>query len=783
MRFNRIIRISAVFLLLFFVILSSRPSSSLPVQVNNQDKIVIVGTTGLSAVSNSLDPALAYNSYSVDFSDPVFEGANYLDPTYTSGNLATQVMNLAYEGLVAYNGDNSDSFKGVLANNLTVSNNGSIFTFNLKHNVFYQDNTPFNAYTMKYSIDRLVITNHKIGPVQFLDKFILGASDLLPTTFLNLTLANNYLKAGGITALDEFTLQIKLSTPLFYQSFLSLLCYSIKAVSPYSVITHEPSTFMTAQENSSYGMISLQTLFPDMTNWTKLGLDSNHDPAYSGIIPQGDVYPNTWMDSHMIGTGPYKLINNTSDEMIFSKNTDWHESFTSDSPGQIIWINAGELELLHGSTDILNTFNIRDSLSYFVDNNGNSIVNGITPYFIPSLINLRLVFNMNDSLTTFIAPVSNISSTWNQSHIINDQLIRYSTNDSSFASVDNPFTSLKFREAFCYAFDYDSFINTVYTNLLAIRSEGVIPFGMDGYQSQLIANNISPSYNLTIAKNLFQDVGWRGNITLLQGSPYPNTGIRTIADYLLANAINSLNIGIIINSEVNYNLISSNYHDLVFDKEGWGASYNDPFTAVFPQLDSQGQSSIEFSQYANPIVDQLIHESEIETNNSIRLNLFKQIEETSAKDYPGINLANLNSIYLVNNTVNSVIQSKSFNPFNHDFNFQFSHISPLSIFTSSNSHSTELFSANIPQLNPIVFISIVIGGIIILSPISLTIIVEYRKYLKIKTHFSDGKYFSFFDFLKSRLAKKFKRDNAPNHLSEEIFELLDEIEKENFPEK
>ena len=64
------------------------------------------------------------------------------------------------------------------------------------------------------------------------------------------------------------------------------------------------------------------------------------------------------------------------------------------------------------------------------------------------------------------------------------------------------------------------------------------------------------------------------------------------------------------------------------------------------------------------------------------MNLFKQIEETSAKDYPAINLANFYKVYVVNNSLNSLIQD--FNPFISGFNFPFSNCHP----TTSSSTST-----------------------------------------------------------------------------------------------
>ena len=675
-------------LVFLFCLGTFNPGISKPVAVAGTNKMVI-GSDNLIKLSNAFDPALCYNSYSLLFSDRIFENINYLDSNYANGTLALQLMNLVYEGLVTYDGGNIDSFKGVLASSWDVSSNGTVYTFHLKHNVLYHDGTSFNAYTMKYSIDRLIITNHKLGPVQFLDQYISGASNLAQVSSLTLAQANQFLQADGITAPDEFTLQIKLISS--YPVFLSLLSYDVVAVSPYSIINHTPSSYNTSQTDSVHGMVSLQTMFPHLTNWTKLGLESNHDPAYSGIIPQGDIVTNTWISTNMVGTGPYILTNNIFYELDFTKNPNWHDSFKVAAPDQISWIETSTI--INTGYDFINTFNIENYLSTLVDSSGKSRIAGFTVYNNSALINFRLTFNVNDSLTYLVNAASNISATWNQTHISDAKLVRYSMNDTYLASVDNPFTSLKFREAFSTAFDYDTFLADAFP-YIATRSEGVIPLGMDGYQSQLIQDNIQPSFNLTLAKSLFQEVGWRGNITLPHGSGVYGSGIRSTADILLANAINSLNVGIKVIAKSDYSKIQFNYTSLVFDKENWGGVVNDPYGAVFDQLDSQGISSQIFSHYSNPTIDQLISQSKTETNFSNRMNLFKQIEVDSAMDFPAINLMNMLNLYVVNNSLTDILPSSSFNPLIPGFNFQFSNGPIIPISTSSPISTTISITAS-----------------------------------------------------------------------------------------
>ena len=103
---------------------------------------------------------------------------------------------------------------------------------------------------------------------------------------MNVTQANNYFRNGGVSVLDEYTLQIKLNYASKY--FINFLSYYPKALSPKAIIDHIPSNYTTNQSDNLWGMVSLRTEFPNLQDWTKLGLEPNHDPAISGLVPQAD---------------------------------------------------------------------------------------------------------------------------------------------------------------------------------------------------------------------------------------------------------------------------------------------------------------------------------------------------------------------------------------------------------------------------------------------------------------------------------------------------------------
>ena len=430
-------------------------------------KIIFISVLAVMLVSTvKIAPAQQTELKNPDkFIERIPMTANNIDLEAAIANDAQSlsIIGISVEPLLQTNYDNPGSFLPGLADSWDWSSNKTVLTFHLKHNITFQDGTPFNAYATKYSLDRTILINDIYGQGKYFEQYIAGASNLWQSNNITMQQANDYLKSGGVTAPDEFTLVIKFLAP----NLKNLpLFTSIFVISPYAVISHLPSNYTTNQSDSMFGMISLQDEFPNLHDWSKLGLPSNHDPAVSGIVPQADSNRpslNTWMTTHVVGTGPYEFLSYTPQQLTFTKFDNWKGTFAKNAPTQVIWvadsdINSQSLNFLQGNSDIW--FPDTDSSIFnYVDKNGKSIINGVNAYIVPALGNFVIHFNFNDSLKTKIIPAQDIQTTWNTSHIIQDKLVRYNTTTSSYASLDNPFTALKFREAFSYAFDYNKFLN------------------------------------------------------------------------------------------------------------------------------------------------------------------------------------------------------------------------------------------------------------------------------------------------------------------------------------
>jgi len=197
-------------------------------ELKNPDKF-IWETLGIPSTLDSLDPAINYE---------------------TTGST---IIELIYETLVGYKGNSVDEIEGRLATDWTISPNGRVYTFNLRKNVKFHDGVSFNAYIMKYSIDRTILINDRWGPSWMIAQVIKGGSTYLQYYNPNYTEAQAYLDAGGVVVIDDYTLQINLDSA--YSPFINSLAFDVAcAVSPKAVINNRPSEYSQFIGDKVYGV-------------------------------------------------------------------------------------------------------------------------------------------------------------------------------------------------------------------------------------------------------------------------------------------------------------------------------------------------------------------------------------------------------------------------------------------------------------------------------------------------------------------------------------------------
>ena len=82
-----------------------------------------------------------------------------MDPaTVTAFNDFRILMNL-YDELVRYRSGTLEVEPG-LAESWTISDDGKVYTFSLRQGIKFHDGSPFNADTVKFNFDRMLVNDH-----------------------------------------------------------------------------------------------------------------------------------------------------------------------------------------------------------------------------------------------------------------------------------------------------------------------------------------------------------------------------------------------------------------------------------------------------------------------------------------------------------------------------------------------------------------------------------------------------------------------------------------------
>ncbi|MHA2030267.1 MAG: ABC transporter substrate-binding protein [Candidatus Kariarchaeaceae archaeon] len=601
-----------------------------------------------------------------------------LDPATNNEPFGKGINEQICERLVNFDGD-STNLIGELATNWSISPDGLNYTFTLRQGVTFTDDTPFNAYTMKYSIDRTHIINDGDGLAKLTLERILSGSDYLKFANLNVSDAHEFLTNRSVSVIDDYTLRIVLNAP-FTPFFSMLAMQSMCAVSPNFVITRAPITYRTNISDPDLGMVDLDVWFPELKgNYSKLGLGATHPSLNSGVVPGSSVNSlaeHTGYITDSIGTGPYKLAQNvTTSEIKLVRNTDWwnfldfhlravdevHIKIIEDGTTRFLELEAG-----YADSAILDQRGFVNALE-----NTDGIINKPFKVYHPDLYhvlqkyrfkNSAVFFRMDDAMDT-IAFVEAADSNYSKGSQNYKSLNKYGSNNPANepAKPDNPFTSVLFRKAWALSLDYEEVIQQVYSGQ-GIRMEGVIPYGMDGHDDQLIEEGLLPRFSPIEAESLFKQVGWSGTIDFSYKS---SDTLRKTVSQLIKNTIHSYNvsINIIIREDLCAPFGTPCDDFLPLNIVGLEAEYPDPHNFVSYYLHGNENWVTKKNNYTNPLIDSMIDQVKEETDPVQRTELYKSIEGNASEDYTMIYLAQLFTPFITRSWITDVNGSSSLNPF------------------------------------------------------------------------------------------------------------------------
>jgi len=317
-------------------------------------------------------------------------------------------------------------------------------------------------------------------------------------------------------------------------------------------------------------------------------VDKDYVEANGGVVP-GET--NIWMKEHPMGTGPYmvKSAENTS-EILLIKNPMYWDGWDGNHVEKVFFKTIPDLgerisALLYGVADF--TYVPYETLWDVIGEEG-------------------IVVQPFDSYDVSLLSINTKAS--NNEFLADGQV----------------------RKAFCFAFDYDTAIETAWDGY-GSRLIGAIPTGMPYYDTQ---NNGLPYYafNFTMAEYILNEAGYLKDYDV-NGTLYRFNGTTMRLFYNVGNserekmavmfrdALEDIGIRSSVIAEewpqLLHRIYTTDDWDMVF--VGWGPDYNDPDAYIGPFIGSAdiGQDTYN-TGYQNDTVDEKILEAKYSADPAVR---------------------------------------------------------------------------------------------------------------------------------------------------------------------
>jgi peptide/nickel transport system substrate-binding protein len=400
--------------------------------------VVVVGAAGAYILLTPQVPT------GVTFISETIGNPDYLDPAVNYETYGGGIHSNVYETLYTYEWDTlrTDPAVPLLATDVTISSDGKEYTFPLRQGVTFHDGTPFNASCVKFIFERLLAICDSSGPVWMIAEYIYGGPDIWhavldygegsPQHEGNWTawVAANDAGTGGVTVVDDYTVKIKLEAA--YGPWLSILAGAWCAmISPTYVENH------------------------------------------GGVVVGSH---NEWMDEHTCGTGPYMVTEWVVDERIVMER---YENYWREADAKSQFPYAGSIDKIISKTNedvssrILNLKAGEAHHIYVPATHAFEFYNNVTPPDFATYDGRGQSVDAASFKVWAKYPTFSIA----EIHFTMSETMNETTLNKV---VKNPFYLMNVRKALCYAFNYQTGIDTI-LNGIGVQGEGPVPIGMFGH--------------------------------------------------------------------------------------------------------------------------------------------------------------------------------------------------------------------------------------------------------------------------------------------------------------
>jgi len=507
------------------------------------------------------------------FTEATIGDPDTLDPAAAYDTASGEAIELVLETLVYYDGGNTTKFVPGLATEWTISPDGKTYRFHIRKNVKFSNGNDLSPSDVEYSFERGFVQDYSAGPQWMLFTPLLGVSSSRDDAGKLLPLS----QLTGAVNVDGEWVQFNLAQP--FEPFLQVLC-------------------------GSWGSIVDKEWCIQQGDWD--GTQASYEKLNN---PESDAWP---LHAQMMGTGPFTLDYwDQGVEISFNRNENyWREkaNFAKVLIKNVEEWTTRKLLLENGDVDWAYV-----PTEYYGEMEG---VTGLTVYKNLPLVQLDAFF--------FVYKISETSP-----------FIGSGKLDGAGIPIDF-FTDINVRKAFCYSFDWSTYIDQVMLGY-GQQPDSPVVQGLSYYNANLPKYTHDTAKAEAAFKAAWGGQVWEKGFTMALAYNAGNTTRKTACDILAAN-INALNpkfhVTVAAQQWTSYNAQWRAYNLPCF-QVGWLPDYLDADNFIVPWMASYGPFS-KFQGYGNAEIDALIAKAATSINPTERQQIYDQLGQRYFDDAPGI---------------------------------------------------------------------------------------------------------------------------------------------------
>jgi peptide/nickel transport system substrate-binding protein len=544
----------------------------------------------------------------------------YFDPHIVYDRGSGEIIDQCYETLYTYPWGSGErgghpvvdfSIPLLAAGPPTISENGTVYTIELRQGVTFADGTPFNASAAVWNFKRAMKMFRTAGPVWMIAEPI----------------------KGGM-AVKEMAFTYGSTSPEFKAAFDAWdATDAVEATGTYEVTYR-------LEKSAAYFIPAMTYTVGCMISPTFAEKHASTPGAKYGVY-YGEEF--TYMYNHTCGTGPYQVVEWKTGEyvhMTLNENY-WRPGRTEAAIAPPSY--AGSIKEIWRRTNEEQTnmnLNLKAGIvddTYWPTTHADEIYDNVTL----GSKDPNIFFRTGGTAFVVMAFQFQIG------------MMNWTIGTNTFETI-SPFAWRGLRKAFAYIFDLDAFINDV-TKGWSCKAQGPIPRGMPYHNSSYWTEHYSPEIAVEYWNEAMQDPNFVDVMNTIEGEIlyYYNIqgSLRGQFALLLKDGFDAMKLLPGMNTagidyDVKFTPVGIDWAIFLNKEEngelpvwlvGWGADYADPDNFVTPYLHSRGPFAKK-QGFNNSMMDDLIIQGRAETDPDERQRIYNQIQELAAYDQPSLYL-------------------------------------------------------------------------------------------------------------------------------------------------